>query len=133
MNWEDILKVQVLDTTTSLSSINEPMMEDKNCCEEAKEEWIAIVRQDIGQYEGYDIPPGGYLPGETLENTSIIYRYENMSCEELRGILEDISGKKPGRLYNIHYTQRKKDFGIPTMLHRRGKDLLTGWEECENE
>ena len=132
-NWFDIIKVQVLDTITDLDINMEPMAEDKknDCCEEARSQWIAEVRADIGQDEGYDIPPGGYLDGENLQNTSIIYRYENMSCEELREVLEDISGRKPGRMYKYHYTERKGHFGSPTILYYIGKDLLENWDRCE--
>ena len=35
LDWKEILKVQVLDTSTGLSTINEPMIEDENCCENA--------------------------------------------------------------------------------------------------
>ena len=35
LDWKEILKVQVLDTSTGLSTINESMIEDENCCENA--------------------------------------------------------------------------------------------------
>ena len=45
MGWEDILKVQILDTSTGLSSINEPMIdEDKEkCCLEAYEKFVELL------------------------------------------------------------------------------------------
>jgi len=45
MGWEDILKVQILDTSTGLSSINEPMVdEDKEkCCLEAYEKFVELL------------------------------------------------------------------------------------------
>jgi hypothetical protein len=45
MGWEDILKVQILDTSTGLSSINEPMIdEDKEeCCLEAYEKFVKLL------------------------------------------------------------------------------------------
>ena len=45
MGWEDILKVQILDTSTGLSSINEPMVdEDKEkCCLEAYEKFVKLL------------------------------------------------------------------------------------------
>tara|TARA_R100000995_G_scaffold79061_1_gene49968 strand:- start:723 stop:1238 length:516 start_codon:yes stop_codon:yes gene_type:complete len=45
MGWEDILKVQILDTSTGLSSINEPMIdEDKEkCCLKAYENFVTLL------------------------------------------------------------------------------------------
>lgn len=46
LDWKEILKVQVLDTTTGLSTINEPMVEDDNCCEKMKNEALGIIRKN---------------------------------------------------------------------------------------
>lgn len=45
MGWEDILKVQVLDTSTGLSSINEPMIaeDEEKCCLEAYENFVRLL------------------------------------------------------------------------------------------
>ena len=133
--WFNILKTQETITDIGIDFDLPEKVESKDkkdkCCEEARNMWIGEVRKDIGQDEGYDIPPGGYLDGENLQNTSIIHKYETMSCEELRGVFEDISGRKPGYMYMVHYTERKKHFGYPTYLHNLGAHLLREWEKCE--
>ena len=73
--WQDILKVQVLDTSTGLSTISEPMMEDRGCCEEARQKFINM-------YD--DIPPA--------TRSSI----ENWSCERLKNyLIKFIADNKP--------------------------------------
>ena len=55
--WQDILKVQILDTTTSLSTINEPMVDDDNkCCDELKERLIGWWQEwaDLGDKFTYE-------------------------------------------------------------------------------
>ena len=40
--WRDILKVQILDTVTDLNIDMEPMVEDKDCCEEALKKFVDL-------------------------------------------------------------------------------------------
>jgi len=67
-NWQDILKVQALDTPTSLSTINEPMLDDdNNCCDELKErlidwwkEWVDLgdkftYQDDMDMFEQHTL------------------------------------------------------------------------------
>ena len=111
-NWENILKVQVLDTTTSLSSINEPMMEDKNCCEQAKTrykwEYMHIWHPNKTKEERikiYDEFSMAYSLGRGPRGLSWL---NNLPCEDFRSFLKD------NKLYFM-------------------KRVLDAWEECENE
>tara|TARA_Y100000401_G_scaffold108642_1_gene104083 strand:- start:284 stop:601 length:318 start_codon:yes stop_codon:yes gene_type:complete len=105
MNWEDILKVQVLDTSTGLSTISEPMIEDRDCCEEARQKFINM-------YD--DIPP----------NTKV--SIEEWSCERLKNYLIKFSSwlEKP----------KDRDLKPRTQawIDNQHK-ILDEWEECENE
>tara|TARA_R110002020_G_scaffold431449_2_gene641495 strand:+ start:92 stop:529 length:438 start_codon:yes stop_codon:yes gene_type:complete len=56
-NWENILKVQVLDTSTSISTINEPMIDDdRNCCQEAFEAFEELICDNLHSDEQIDGP-----------------------------------------------------------------------------
>ena len=68
LDWKEILKVQVLDTSTSLSTINEPMLDDdNNCCDELKErlidwwkEWVDLgdkftYQDDMDMFEQHTL------------------------------------------------------------------------------
>ena len=74
MGWEDILKVQILDTSTGLSSINEPMIdEDKEkCCLEAYEKFVRVLcfyaTQDENRLLQREIPIPQELTDEDLNN-----------------------------------------------------------------
>ena len=84
--WQDILKVQVLDTTTSLSSINEPMIEDKDCCEEAKEYFKNLWYKNHVSPQVYPY---------TKEETDITWdkTFNVMDCEDIKRGFQ-ISGSK---------------------------------------
>lgn len=74
MGWEDILKVQILDTSTGLSSINEPMIdEDKEkCCLEAYEKFVKLLcffaTKDENRLLQREIPIPQELTDEDLNN-----------------------------------------------------------------
>ena len=74
MGWEDILKVQILDTSTGLSSINEPMIdEDKEkCCLEAYEKFVKLLcffaTKDENRLIQREIPIPQELTDEDLNN-----------------------------------------------------------------
>ena len=74
MGWEDILKVQILDTSTGLSSINEPMIdEDKEkCCLEAYEKFVELLcffaTKDENRLLQREIPIPQELTDEDLNN-----------------------------------------------------------------
>ena len=90
--WQDILKVQVLDTTSSLSSINEPMIEDKNCCERAKE---ALIEYFIEVHSKDNYPIGA------LE--SFKEYVELVSCEGLKDTLDYARQKRDSYLNKRNY------------------------------
>ena len=46
-NWQNILKVQVLDNKTSLNVINEPLGDDGDCLEVLMERIESIIAKDI--------------------------------------------------------------------------------------
>ena len=60
MTWFSILKVQVLDTSTGLSTINESMVEDDNCCENAFQRYkelhdeILNYRAELKKFDSSD-------------------------------------------------------------------------------
>ena len=136
-NWENILKIQVLDTTTSLSSINEPMVEDEpNCCEiaidayedliakyshmgrsEDEKEWAKeawddyiFILKEYGSYNTWTIQ-------EHLEHRKGGLNEE--TCNFLRGYLPLFLDPSP-----IH---------VPSEIKNQIKDILSNWEECKNE
>ena len=104
--WQDILKVQVLDTSTGLSTINEPMIEDKDCCERAKE---ALIEYFIEAH------PGHYPIG-SLE--SFEEYVELVSCQNLKDVLDYTNQKRDS------YLNKKNYYWV------KARDV---WEECENE
>jgi len=113
--WQDILKVQVLDTTTGLSTINEPMMEDKNCCELAREKFL----EEQANYFDRLIELGGpnaYSPPNAKKNW--IRHFEEMlamtDCKTFREVLQDMKNKLSHLESSIPY-----------------KNALRFWEECE--
>ena len=107
MNWEDILKVQVLDTSTGLSTISEPMVEDRNCCEEAREEFLNI------QMTTFEEIVGKNPPGKKEYENYFIELINGWSCEKFRQVLEEY-GKKYQSASHIPY-----------------RKTLRFWEECE--
>ena len=136
-NWENILKIQVLDTTTGLSSINEPMVEDEpNCCEiaidayedliveyshmgksEDEKEWAKeawddyiFILKEYGSYNTWTIQ-------EHLEHRKGGLNEE--TCDFLRGYLPLFLDPSP-----IH---------VPSEIKNQVKDILSNWEECKNE
>jgi len=113
--WQDILKVQVLDTTTGLSTINEPMMEDKNCCELAREKFL----EEQANYFDYLIELGGptaYSPPNAKKNW--MRHFEEMlamtDCKTFREVLQDMKNELSHLESSIPY-----------------KNALRFWEECE--
>ena len=103
--WQDILKVQVLDTTTGLSTINEPMMEDKDCCELAREKFL----EEQANY---------YDDKKYMDYIEEILGLTN--CETFREILQDVKN----RTDPIQPVARPKS-SIPY------RNTLRFWEECE--
>jgi len=75
VNWFDILKVQILDTTTDLDINMEPMFEDKNdsCCQEAKMKYNKVQR------------PPKYAPYEYVSMA------DKLDCDEFKHFL----GRRP--------------------------------------
>ena len=136
-NWKNVLKIQVLDTTTSLSSINEPMVEDEpNCCEiaidayedliakyshmgrsEDEKEWAKEAWDDyifiLKKYGSYNT----WTIQEHLEHRKGGLNEE--TCNFLRGYLPLFLDPSP-----IH---------VPSEIKNQVKDILSNWEECKNE
>jgi hypothetical protein len=113
--WQDILKIQVLDTTSSLSSINEPMMEDKNCCELAREKFL---EEHTNFYDSLDW--GQVNPSDGRE-LYIRYFEEILAmsdCKTFREVLQDVKNR---------YKKDKKDLESS----RPYINTLRFWEECE--
>ena len=110
--WQDILKVQVLDTTTGLSTINEPMMEDKNCCELAREKFLEEQANHFDSLMIYE----GYSPPNARENW--IRHFEEMlamtDCKKFREVLQDMKNQLSHLKSSIPYL-----------------NTLRFWEECE--
>ena len=120
--WQDILKVQVLDTSTSLSTINEPMIEDKDCCEQAK----FLYKKRMG-YEMLKIP---LLINSLREDrvdmnneVDCVKAYDKINSG---GIANQSCEKFKERLYLVSVAGAIK-------LQKIAKDILDFWEECENE
>jgi hypothetical protein len=114
--WQDILKIQVLDTTTGLSTINEPMVEDDNCCELAREKFL----EEQANY--YDSLPAH--PHRDSRENWIRYFEEMLAmtdCKTFREVLQDVENR---------YIKRQNSFkqlksSIPF------SNTLRFWEECE--
>ena len=45
-SWWDVVKVQVLDTSTGIQSINEPMIEDKDCYNKLMQKMESWISED---------------------------------------------------------------------------------------
>tara|TARA_Y100000004_G_C8929140_1_gene419090 strand:- start:901 stop:1242 length:342 start_codon:yes stop_codon:yes gene_type:complete len=78
LDWKEILKVQVLDTSTSLSTINEPMLDDdNNCCDELKKRLIDWWKEwaDLGNQFTYEDDM------EELERHT--FWVKKLTCDEL--------------------------------------------------
>ena len=108
--WQDILKVQVLDTTSSLSSINEPMMEDKDCCELAREKFL----EEQANY--YD------------DKIYIDYIEEILgltNCKTFREILQDVKNSNQAPHLGGRYRKEQPKSSRPYL------NTLRFWEECE--
>ena len=123
--WQDILKVQVLDTTTSLSSINEPMIEDKDCCQEAKEEYIdtfANVKFDFYTREFVKVSPDALTERDILEAKQFTEGVHDYECDAFKHIMKTDLSVLQGSTH-------------PQMVEevRIVKEILANWEECENE
>ena len=108
--WQDILKVQVLDTTTGLSTINEPMMEDKNCCELAREKFL----EEQANY--YDDKKYMDYVEELLGLTD---------CKTFREVLQDVKKRNQAPLLGGPYRKKPPKSSIPYL------NTLRFWEECE--
>ncbi len=112
-NWENILKIQVLDTTTGLSTINEPMVEDKDCCELAREKFLeeqAKYYHNEGQAKHFDNKKYmGYFE-EILAMTD---------CKTFREILQEVKNRP------IRPESARPKSSIPYL------NTLRFWEECE--
>ena len=138
-NWKNVLKIQVLDTTTSLSSINEPMVEDEpNCCEiaidayedliakyshmgrsEDEKEWAKkawddyiFILKENGSYNTWTIQ-------EHLEHRKGGLNEE--TCNFFWGYLPLFEPPTGTRL------------PVPSEIRNQVKDILNNWEECKNE
>jgi len=120
--WQDILKVQVLDTTSSLSSINEPM-EDKNCCEQAKTAYKRAYIM-VYNYKSRATGFGGYY-GIT-EESDPLDDYDSLVREEVFTTFIDDSSCDEFK-EQIKYGYRYHD--IRPYIDK----ILSDWEECENE
>ena len=119
--WQDILKVQVLDTSTGLSTINEPMIEDKDCCQEAKEEFLAafagvMFDYDTGKF--VENPPEVNDAWMRRNTEDFIKLVREEDCERFKHEI------KPH--YNSKHPQQIEEARIV-------KEILANWEECENE
>ena len=76
LDWKEILKVQVLDTTTGLSTINEPMVEDEpNCCENAFQRYKEL-HDEIWNYRA------------ELKNFDSSDPYQDLSSIQSRGYIK---------------------------------------------
>ena len=106
--WQDILKIQVLDTTTGLSTINEPMMED--CCELAREKFL----EEQANY---------YDDKKYLDYIEEILGLTN--CETFREILEDVRKRDEAPHLGGPYRKEPPKSSIPYL------NTLRFWEECE--
>ena len=127
--WQDILKVQVLDTTTSLSSINEPMVEDRNCCEKAKEEYLAALAGVM-----FDYDTGKFIkPSSTYWNKDYGSEIRDIFRKETEDFIKLVREEDCERFkheikphYNSKHPQQIEEARIV-------KEILANWEECENE
>ena len=110
--WQDILKIQVLDTTTGLSTINEPMVEDKNCCELAREKFLEEQANYYDEFNQGEFASAG-------KKAYMVYFEELLgrtNCKIFREVLQETENRN-----------RKKD--IASL--RPYKNALRFWEECE--
>ena len=116
--WQDILKIQVLDTTTGLSTINEPMMEDKNCCELAREKFLEEQANYYGNQEEFVSRKKAYM--DYFEEILAM-----SDCKTFREVLQDVKKRNQAPLLGGPYRKKPPKSSIPYL------NTLRFWEECE--
>lgn len=102
--WWDVVKVQVLDTTTSLSTLNEPMIEDKDCCEKFRTEIEGVA--------------SAYLTKDTWK------LFKSANCDKVKMWAEAC---EEWRHIDMHVSPPMKMAG--DLFHR----IMNQWRECEDE
>ncbi len=103
-DWKDILKVQVLDTSTGLSTISEPMIEDKNCCEKFRPELEGFASAFLKKY--------------------VWEEWKEADCEKLKQMAEQT---EEFRHQKMHINPSMKMAG--DVVH----SIMNKWRDCENE
>jgi len=107
-DWFNVLKVQILDTTTDLDINMEPMVgdEDDDCCRKTQE----VFMNGYGRYwskSGVDFTGEG-------ENAFGDY-FKHISCDDFKEALESYVSND--LMHNYPYWVEAHNF----------------WEDCENE
>ena len=137
-NWENILKIQVLDTTTGLSSINEPMVEDEpNCCEIAIDAYEDLIAKY--SHMGKSEDERRWAKEAWDDYIFILKEYGSYNTWTIQEHLEHRKGglnEKTCDFFWWYLNEFNND------LHRMNeveeirnqvKDILNNWEECKNE
>ena len=128
MNWMDILKTQetILDVGFDFDlPEEEPSEEDRDCCQEAKEEYIdafAKVKFDFYTREFVKVSPDALTEQEILDAEQFIEVVHDTECDAFKHIMKtDLRV-----LANSTHPQVVEEIRIT-------KEILDNWEECENE
>ena len=135
MNWEDILKVQVLDTTTGLSTINEPMVEDEpNCCEIAIDAYEDLIAKY--SHMGKSEDERRWAKQAWDDYIFILKKYGSYNTWTIQEHLEHRKGGLNEKTCDFFWWYLnefvKEDWGAPEIINQL-KDIRNNWEECKNE
>jgi hypothetical protein len=137
-NWKNVLKIQVLDTTTSLSSINEPMVEDEpNCCEIAIDAYedLIVKYSHMGRSEDEK-----KWAKEAWDD--YIFILKEKGSYNTWPVQEHLEHRKGGLneatcdffwWYLPLLEPVDVAFNVPSEIRNQVKDILNNWEECKNE
>lgn len=137
-NWKNVLKIQVLDTTTSLSSINEPMVEDEpNCCEIAIDAYEDLIAKYSHMGRSEDEKEWAKEAWDDY-----IFILKEKGSYNTWPVQEHLEHRKGGLneatcdffwWYLPLLEPVDVAFNVPSEIRNQVKDILNNWEECKNE
>ena len=138
-DWFNILKVQILDTTTDLNIDMEPMTEDKDedCCKNAFSQFEQM-EDDMKNYHEDLLAHSSELKGEfpfrsVISSLSLnIDPHQESTCEFFYAYLNIVWGRLGRFLIDLPTTTNnlwKRGHEIKNQLH----EIMQEWEECDGE
>ena len=134
MNWMDILKTQetILDVGFDFDlPEEEPSEEDRDCCQEAKEEYIAAFAGTV-----FDDDTGKWIkPSSTYWDKDYGSEIRDIFRKETERFIKHIREEDCDRLkYEMNLNLKWPRPAAQRIEENRiTKEILDNWEECENE